>query len=62
MRLQDFGDDLASLRDFGSDVVQDLCEQLIAGGVPGLHFYTLNQAGTISNILDRLGVEKRTGK
>lgn len=62
LRLQDFGDDLASLRDFGSDVVQDLCEQLIAGGVPGLHFYTLNQAGTISNILDRLGVEKRTGK
>jgi methylenetetrahydrofolate reductase (NADPH) len=55
LRLQDYGDDLASLRAFGLDVVQEICEKLIAGGAPGLHFYTLNQAGTISTILNRLG-------
>ena len=54
LRLQDYGDDLASLRAFGLDVVQEICEKLIAGGAPGLHFYTLNQAGTISTILSRL--------
>ncbi|MCB5190216.1 methylenetetrahydrofolate reductase [NAD(P)H] [Methylobacillus arboreus] len=55
LRLQDYGDDLASLRAFGAEVVEDLCEQLLAGGAPGLHFYTLNQAGTISSILEQLG-------
>ncbi len=55
LRLQDYGDDIASLRAFGLDVVSEICEKLLAGGAPGLHFYTLNQAGTISTILQRLG-------
>ena len=59
LRLQDYGDDLASLRAFGMDVVEDLCEQLLAGGAPGLHFYTLNQAGAISTILEQLGARKK---
>lgn len=57
-RLQDYGDDLASLRSLGMDVVTDLCEQLLAGGAPGLHFYTLNQAGIISTIVQRLGIQQ----
>lgn len=57
LRLQDFGDDLTSLRAFGTDVVTELCEKLVAGGAPGLHFYTLNQANTISTILQRLDIE-----
>jgi methylenetetrahydrofolate reductase (NADPH) len=56
LRLQDYGDDMASLRAFGADVVTDLCEQLLAGGAPGLHFYTLNQAGIIRHILQRLSL------
>ncbi|HEX5538840.1 MAG TPA: methylenetetrahydrofolate reductase [NAD(P)H] [Methylophilaceae bacterium] len=56
LRLQDYGDDLPSLRALGADVVTDLCEQLLAGGAPGLHFYTLNQAGIISTIAQRLGL------
>lgn len=55
LRLHDYGDDIASLRAFGLDVVSEICEKLVAGGAPGLHFYTLNQAGTISTILQRLG-------
>lgn len=43
-RLEGFGDDVASIKSFGLDVVSDLCYQLIAGGAPGLHFYTLNMA------------------
>ncbi len=57
-RLQDYGDDLASLRSLGMDVVTDLCEQLLVGGAPGLHFYTLNQAGIISTIVQRLGLQQ----
>ncbi len=61
LRLQDFGDDVASLRAFGVDVVTELCEKLLAGGAPGLHFYTLNQAGTIHAIAERIGLAERTG-
>ncbi len=43
-RLAGFGDDRESIRQFGHDVVVALCRRLIAGGAPGLHFYTLNQA------------------
>ncbi len=57
-RLQDYGDDLASMRSLGMDVVTDLCEQLLGGGAPGLHFYTLNQAGIISTIVQRLGLQQ----
>jgi methylenetetrahydrofolate reductase (NADPH) len=44
LRLQSFGDDSASIREFGLDIVAQLCERLRAGGAPGLHFYTMNQA------------------
>ncbi len=54
LRLQDYGDDIASLRALGLDVVTELCEKLLAGGAPGLHFYTLNQAGIISTIAQRV--------
>ena len=57
LRLQDYGDDLASLRAFGLDVVTELCQRLLEGGAPGLHFYTLNQAGTITTIWDRLDLK-----
>ena len=57
LRLQDYGDDMVSLRALGLDVVTDLCERLLAGGAPGLHFYTLNQAGLITNIAERLSIK-----
>lgn len=56
LRMQDYGDDIASVRAFGLDVVTELCDRLLASGVPGLHFYTLNQAGTVSTIWQRLGL------
>jgi methylenetetrahydrofolate reductase (NADPH) len=55
-RLQEFGDDLPSLRAFGMDVVTELCDRLLQCGAPGLHFYTLNHAGAISTIYQRLGM------
>jgi methylenetetrahydrofolate reductase (NADPH) len=55
LRLQSFGDDTASIKSFGLDVVTQLCEQLQAGGVPGIHFYTMNQAGATLEICKRLG-------
>jgi methylenetetrahydrofolate reductase (NADPH) len=54
LRLQAFGDDTASIKAFGLDVVSDLCEQLCNGGVPGLHFYTMNQSAATLEILRRL--------
>jgi methylenetetrahydrofolate reductase (NADPH) len=53
--LEGYGDDTDSVQAFGLDVVTRLCEQLLAAGVPGLHFYTLNQAGASVEILKRLG-------
>jgi methylenetetrahydrofolate reductase (NADPH) len=55
LRLQAFGDDTASIRAFGLDVVSDLCERLRAAGAPGLHFYTMNQAAATLEICRRLG-------
>ena len=55
MRLEEYGDDMASLREFGIDVVSELCETLQDAGAPSLHFYTLNQAGVISQILENIG-------
>jgi methylenetetrahydrofolate reductase (NADPH) len=55
-KLEGFGDDLASIRSFGLDVVTSLCDRLLRGGAPGLHFYTLNQAGPTSTIWQRLGL------
>ena len=56
LRLQAFGDDIASIRAFGLDVVTDLCEQLRAGGAPGLHFYSMNQSAASLEICQRLEV------
>ena len=53
-RMQAFGDDADSVREFGADIVARLCEQLIAGGVPALHFYTLNLAKPTQSVLTRL--------
>jgi methylenetetrahydrofolate reductase (NADPH) len=55
-KLEGFGDDTASIRSFGLDVVTHLCDQLLRGGAPGLHFYTLNQAGPTTTIWQRLGL------
>ncbi len=53
--MEGYGDDVESVQSFGRDVVTQLCEKLIAGGAPGLHFYTLNQAKASIEILHRLG-------
>ncbi len=55
-RLEGYGDDAPSIRAFGLDVVTELCQHLLAKGVPGLHFYTLNQAGLTMAIWQRLGL------
>src|SRR5437899_3405151 len=55
-KLESFGDDTASIRAFGLDVVTDLCDDLLAHGAPGLHFYTLNQASLTTIIWQRLGL------
>ncbi len=54
LKLASFGDDTASIKAFGLDVVAQLCDRLISGGAPGLHFYTLNQAGPTLAIWQRL--------
>jgi methylenetetrahydrofolate reductase (NADPH) len=56
MRLQAFGDDTASIKAFGLDVVTDLCDQLRNAGVPGLHFYTMNQSAVTMEIVRRLAL------
>ncbi|WP_312518559.1 methylenetetrahydrofolate reductase [NAD(P)H] [Massilia sp.] len=54
LKLASFGDDTASIRAFGLDVVTGLCERLLAGGAPGLHFYSMNQAAPTTAIWQRL--------
>ena len=54
LRLQGFGDDTASIKSFGLDVITDLCDQLRNGGVPGVHFYTMNQSVATLEIARRL--------
>lgn len=56
LRLQHYGDDTASIRSFGLDVVTDLCEQLRAGGAPALHFYTMNQSSATLEICRRMAL------
>ena len=56
LRLQGFGDDSASIKAFGLDVVTDLCDQLRTAGVPGLHFYSMNQSVPVLAVLNRLGL------
>ncbi len=58
VRLADYGDDLPSIRQFGHEVVSRLCEQLIAGGAPGLHFYTLNQSEPTLLLCQALGLPR----
>ena len=53
-RLEAFRDDADAIREFGADVVADLCRKLIAGGAPGMHFYTLNRAKATLAVCDRL--------
>jgi methylenetetrahydrofolate reductase (NADPH) len=54
LRLQAYGDDTESIKAFGLDVVTDLCDQLRNGGVPALHFYTMNQSAATLEIVRRL--------
>jgi methylenetetrahydrofolate reductase (NADPH) len=54
LKLASYGDDTESIRAFGLDVVTQLCEKLLAGGAPGLHFYTLNQANATMSVWQRL--------
>lgn len=56
LKLQSYGDDTASIRALGLDFVTDLCDRLLHNGAPGLHFYTLNSAGAVSTIWQRLGL------
>jgi methylenetetrahydrofolate reductase (NADPH) len=55
LKMEGFLDDAASVRAFGLDIVTRLCERLIAGGAPGIHFYTLNQSALSLEICRRLG-------
>lgn len=54
LKLSSFGDDSASIKAFGLDVVSALCERLLAGGAPGLHFYSMNQAAPTTALWQRL--------
>lgn len=56
LRLQAFGDDVESIKAFGLDVVTALCERLVQGGAPALHFYTMNQSAATLEIARRLGL------
>jgi len=55
-RLEGYGDDVESIRAFGHDVVLNLCGQLLAGGAPGIHFYTMNHAAPTLRLWRELGL------
>lgn len=55
-RLEAYADDRESIRAFGEEVVSRLCEQLLVGGAPGIHFYTMNQAQPTLQICRNIGV------
>ncbi|WP_037585639.1 methylenetetrahydrofolate reductase [NAD(P)H] [Stenoxybacter acetivorans] len=55
LKLQSYADDTASIKALGLDVVTEMCSRLLQNGAPSLHFYTLNQAGLVSTICQRLG-------
>ena len=57
-RLESFGDDLEAIREFGHEVVLGLCQRLLAGGAPGLHFYTMNQAAPARRLWQELGLDR----
>ncbi len=54
-KFESYGDDVDSIRAFGLDIVTELCERLLKGGAPGLHFYSMNQARLTTEICRRLG-------
>ena len=54
-KFESFGDDSDSIRAFGLDLVTELCERLLKGGAPGLHFYSMNQSALTTEICRRLG-------
>ena len=58
LRLQAFGDDTDSIKAFGLDVASDLCEQLLNGGAPGLHFYTMNQSQAVKQLVEGISVRQ----
>ena len=55
-KFESMGDDTDSIRAFGLDIVTELCERLIAGGAPGLHFYSMNMSGLTLEICQRLNI------
>ena len=55
LKMEGYLDDAASVRAFGIDVVARLCERLVAGGAPGIHFYTLNQAALSLDVCKKIG-------
>jgi methylenetetrahydrofolate reductase (NADPH) len=55
LKMEGYLDDAASIRAFGIEVVARLCERLVAGGAPAIHFYTLNQSGLTLEICRKLG-------
>ncbi len=57
-KFESFGDDTDSIRAFGLDVVTELCQRLIDGGAPGLHFYSMNQSGLTLELCKRLGLDR----
>lgn len=59
-KFESLGDDVDSIRAFGLDLVSELCTRLLAGGAPGLHFYSMNQSSLTLEICNRLGLEKAT--
>ncbi len=58
-RLEEFDDDLDSIRAFGLDVVTEMCQRLLDQGAPGLHFYTMNQAELVLALWENLGLSKK---
>ena len=59
-RLESFGDDRESVQAFGLELVSNLCQRLLDGGAPGLHFYTMNQAAPTLAILDNLQIKAQS--
>ncbi len=59
-RMEELGDDLESIRAFGLDVVSEMCQRLLDQGAPGLHFYTMNQAGLTLSLWNNLGISAPT--
>jgi methylenetetrahydrofolate reductase (NADPH) len=61
LKMEGYLDDAASIRAFGLDVVTQLCQRLIEGGAPGIHFYTLNKSDVTRQIFQNLGVRDSSG-